>query len=267
MHDLKLYLDGLVERFEAPSFIDQDPISIPHGFDDPRDQEIIGLYASLLAWGQRKTILNKMADLCERMDYRPFRFVYDFADGRSTTRLADFRHRTFQPDDALWFTNNLSRLLREYGSVERIFLDGSPADVGASIQRFSERVMGADAATPRRLQKHLARPSTGSACKRLNMYLRWMVRPGPIDFGIWTSLDPAQLVLPLDVHSGRQARALGMLDRTQNDWKAAQELTDRCRALSPDDPARYDFAFFGAGAYGVSLDERFTGANRFGSRS
>ena len=266
---LKTYLDSLVERFESPSFIQDDPVSIPHGFDDPRDQEVIGLYAALLAWGQRRTILNKMVDLCERMAYRPYRFVYDFPSGGSRAALDDFRHRTFQPVDAYWFTNNLGTLLRQYSSVESLFsrhLSASHQHVGNAIQGFSESIMSAHAATPQRLQKHLARPSTGSACKRLNMYLRWMVRPGPVDFGIWTTIETRQLVLPLDVHSGRQARALGLLDRTSNDWKAATELTEQCRRLSPDDPARYDFAFFGAGAYGVELDGRFTGTRSAGSR-
>ncbi len=270
MQELKSYLESLVERFEQPAFIDADPISIPHGFDDPRDQEVIGLYSALLAWGRRETILNKMADLCQRMDYRPFQFVYDFPSSRSTTALADFRHRTFQPEDALWLTHNLGILLREFGSVEALFarhLTPGATDVEQGIQGFSESVMAADSRTPRRLQKHLARPSTGSSCKRINMYLRWMVRSGSVDFGLWRSIQPRLLILPLDVHSGRQARALGMLDRRTNDWRAALELTERCRALSPDDPARYDFAFFGAGAYGIELDGRFTGANKLGSRS
>lgn len=264
MTELKAYLDSLVARFEQPSFIDEDPIAVPHAFDDPRDQEVIGLYAALLAWGQRKTILSKMADLCERMDYRPFQFVYDFPTARQEERLSGFKHRTFQPVDALWLTNNLGMLLREYGSVEHIFAGSAagPNPVASAIQSFSEKVMSAGTATPHRLRKHLARPSTGSACKRLNMYLRWMVRPGPVDFGIWRQISPGQLILPLDVHSGRQARALGLLTRNANDWRSAIELTERCRLLDPDDPARYDFAFFGAGAYSVSLDERFTGEKR-----
>jgi uncharacterized protein (TIGR02757 family) len=255
------YLDSLVTRFEQPSFVDEDPISVPHGFDDPRDQEVVGLYASLLAWGQRRTILNKMADLCERMEYRPYRFVYDFATSNRTNALAAFRHRTFQPVDALWLTSNLSRLLRRNGSVERLFAmhaRSGMTDLGPLIEGFSTSVMTADSATPARLQKHLARPSRGSACKRINMYLRWMVRPGPVDFGIWTSIRPSQLMLPLDVHSGRQARALGLVARAPNDWRAVVELTSACRTLDPDDPARFDFAFFGAGVYGVALDERFT---------
>jgi len=262
--DLKTYLDGLVARFEQPAFIQDDPIALPHGFDDPRDQEVIGLYAAILAWGRRATILKKMEDLCERMRYRPYRFVRDFDEGRDAPRLATFKHRTFQPLDALWFTKNLSEALRQHETVERLFaihLPEEATDVGAAIQGFSEAMMVMEPGTPARLRKHLARPVSGSACKRLCMYLRWMVRPGPVDLGIWPTIRPDQLVLPLDVHAGRQARALGMLTRAANDWPAALELTRRCRLLRLDDPARYDYAFFGVGAYGVSLDERFTGAN------
>lgn len=264
LEELKAYLDSLVVRFEQPTFIADDPISIPHGFDDPRDQEVIGLYAALLAWGQRKTILNKMADLCERMQYRPYRFVRDFHPARDAEKLAGFKHRTFQPVDARWFTRNLGAALRQHDTVENLFATKLAEDeetIETAIQGFSEGLMAMSPETPRRLQKHLARPATGSACKRLNMYLRWMVRSGPVDLGIWTKIRPDQLVLPLDVHAGRQARALGMVARNQNDWRAALELTAHCCLLCPDDPARYDFAFFGVGAYDEALDPRFTGAN------
>ena len=253
MLDLKVYLDGLVARYERPAFVADDPIAIPHGFDDARDRETIGLYAALLAWGRRATIMAKLAELCERMRFRPHAFVRDFDPARDGLRLDGFKHRTFQPADAVHLTRALSALLREHGSLEAVFArslaPGAP-HVGPAIQGFSEAVMAAVPGVPARLQKHLARPSTGSACKRLAMYLRWMVRPGPVDFGAWTRIAPAQLVLPLDVHTGRQARALGLLDRKQDDWRAALALTERCRALDAADPCRYDFALFGAGAYG-----------------
>lgn len=262
--DLRTYLDGLVERFERPAFVPDDPISIPHGFDDPADQAVIGLYAALLAWGRRDVMLRKLAELCERMAYRPARFVHDFDPVRDAPALDGFKHRTFQPVDARWLTGNLRQALREHGSVEQLFaahLPAGAAHVGPAIQGFSTTIMGAHAETPGRLRKHLARPHAGSAAKRLSMYLRWMVRPGPVDLGLWAAIQPGQLVLPLDVHSGRQARALGLLSRASNDWKAVLELTRACRRLCPDDPARYDFALFGAGAYDVSLDARFTGSN------
>lgn len=264
LSELKAYLDGLVDRFERRAFIADDPISIPHGFDDPRDQEVVGLYAALLAWGRRQTVLNKMEELCERMDYAPFCFVRDFDADRNAAALEGFKHRTFQPIDAFWFTHNLSAALARHGTVENLFADHLPADaddVGPAIQGFSTTLLSISPKTPERLRKHLARPAAGSACKRLNMYLRWMVRPGPVDLDIWTRITPDQLLLPLDVHSGRQARALGFVDRKSNDWKAAQRLTAVCRRFCPKDPARYDFAFFGPGAHDVSLDARFTGDN------
>lgn len=271
LKDLKTYLDGLVDRYEDPDFIADDPISIPHGFDDPRDQAVIGLYAAILAWGRRATVLSKMQELCERMDYAPHRFVRTFDPARDAAALDGFVHRTFQPEDAFWFTKNLSAALDRHGSVEAIFADHLPDDasgehdlgpLGAAIQGFSTTIYGIDPETPTRLRKHLARPAAGSACKRLVMYLRWMVRPGPVDLGLWSRLTPDQLLLPLDVHSGRQARALGLLGgRKSNDWTAVRRLTAVCRELGPSDPAKYDFAFFGVGAHDASLDARFTGDN------
>ena len=247
------YLERLVHHFERPSFIDRDPISIPHGFDDPRDREVIGLYAALLAWGRRETVLAKMNELCERMRFRPYAFIRSFDGERDADRLHGFRHRTFQPEDLFWFTHNLGILLRRYETMEELFARHLPVvapHVGPAIQGFSEAVLSAHPDTPPRLRKHLARPETGSACKRLNMYLRWMVRPGPVDMKLWRRIAPKQLMLPLDVHSGREARRLGMLTRKSNDWKACIELTENCRRLCVQDPARYDFAFFGIGAYG-----------------
>ena len=253
---MKDYLDALVRQLEQPSFIDDDPISIPHGFEDPRDQEVIGLFAALLAWGRRQTVLSKMAELCERMGYHPHRFVYDYRDERDAPKLAGFKHRTFQPADARWLVRGLSAVIRRPGGLEGVFADGldDSTNVGPAIQRFSEAVLTAVPGTPPRLAKHLARPSTGSACKRLCMYLRWMVRSGPVDLGIWNRIEPRQLVLPLDVHAGRSARALGLVTRSQNDWKAAIELTEACRTLDADDPCRYDYVFFGTAVLGVPLD-------------
>jgi uncharacterized protein (TIGR02757 family) len=256
---LRDYLDSLVARYESDDFIVGDPISIPLGFDDPRDQEIVGLYAALLAWGRRETVLKKMADLCERMDYRPHRFVSSFSPARDANSLAGFGHRTFRPEDAVCLTDALRVLLREHGTLEAVFRSGmaSSANIGPGIQHFSESVMSARPGTPSRLQKHLARPEAGSACKRLCMFLRWMVRPGPVDLGIWPTIRPSQLVLPLDVHSGRQARALGLLSRKSDDWRSALELTDSCIKLNAEDPSRFDFALFGSGAAGEVLDSRF----------
>ncbi|MDZ4699563.1 MAG: TIGR02757 family protein [Rhodothermales bacterium] len=257
---LSAYLDLLVRRFEQPDFIPSDPISVPHAFDDPGDQEIAGLFAALLAWGQRGTVLRKMDELCGRMGYQPHAFVLHYTPERDAECLAGFKHRTFQPADACWLVHALSAALHRYGSVEAIFLAHLPPDaphIGPAIQGFSDTLLTILPDTPPRLAKHLARPAAGSACKRLAMYARWMVRPGPVDLGIWRGIRPDQLILPVDVHAGRQARALGLLQRQTDDWRAAQELTEACRRLCPEDPCRYDYAFFGAGAYEVELDKRF----------
>lgn len=269
LSELQSYLDTLVDRYETPAFIEDDPISIPHAFDTPEDQEVIGLYAALLAWGRRDVMLRKLQELCERMDYAPAQFVRSFDAARDGAALDGFVHRTFQPIDALWLTKNLSAALDRHGSVEALFAahrpeeapDDAPSPVAEMLQGVSTTLLSIHDETPQRLRKHLARPEAGSACKRLNMYLRWMVRSGPVDFGIWDCVTPDELMLPVDVHVGRQARALGLLDRKSNDWTAVRRLTAVCRRFAPSDPARYDFAFFGVGSQDDSLDTRFTGEN------
>ena len=255
LDDARALLDPLVERYERAAFIPDDPISAVWAFDDPADQETIGVYAALLAWGRRSVIMAKLADLVERMDGQPARFVRDFGP-RRWADLDGFKHRTFSSADAVALTTALSAALAEHGSLGALFARGlpeagrlgdGPDDIGPAIQHFSDALL----AHPTGVRsKHLARPSTGSACKRLSMYARWMTRSGPVDLGLWTGVRPDQLVIPLDVHTGTQARRLGLLTRRYDDWRAVQELTDVCRALAPHDPARYDFALFGLGAYG-----------------
>jgi uncharacterized protein (TIGR02757 family) len=251
--NLKSRLDALVDRYEQPTFIATDPIAIPHGFDDPADQEIIGFYSALLAWGQRKTILSNLENLCERMDFRPYDFVSRYAEDDGRGQLNGFVHRTFQPVDAHWMTRLLSLTLRRFGSLNAAFasfIRDTDEDVGPAIDGFSKLLPTLDENTPARLRKHLARPSAGSACKRFAMYLRWMVRQGPVDLGIWSGISPSQLVLPLDVHSRRAAERFGILKRKSNDWTAVQEMTNHCRRFCPEDPARYDYALYGPGAFG-----------------
>ena len=241
-------LDPLAARYERAAFISDDPISAVWAFDDPADQEAVGLYAALLAWGRRSVIMAKLADLVERMGGRPHRFVRDFGP-RHHGALDGFKHRTFSSADAVALTTALSDALRAHGSLGALFAAGLEPDddVGPAIQRFSDTLLAHPAGVR---SKHLARPSTGSACKRLSMYARWMTRPGPVDLALWPDVRPSQLVIPLDVHTGTQARRLGLLERRYDDWRAVQEITDVCRALDPADPARYDFALFGLGAYG-----------------
>ena len=252
---LKAYLDPIVDRFECIDFIKDDPISIPHGFEDPEDQSIIGLFAALLAWGRRDIMMAKLAQLCERMDYKPAQFVRSYTISSHRPQLDGFVHRTFNAADAEGLTLSLQSLLAQ-SSLEEVFRRGMKPDapVESGIQYLAEQLIDHVPGQPKRIQKHLARPSSGSACKRWNMYLRWMVRPGPVDMGRWKSLSTRDLLLPLDLHSARQARQIGLLARTSNDWKATVELTNACRKLNPEDPARYDFALFGTGAAGEHLD-------------
>ncbi len=248
--ETRALLDPLVDRYERPAFVEDDPISAVWAFDDPADQEVIGLYAAVLAWGRRSVILAKLAELVDRMGGRPHRFVRDFGAARHD-RLDGFKHRTFSSADAVALTASVRAVLEARGSLGALFASGlrDDADIGPAIQHFSDTLLTIVPEAGVR-SKHLARPSTGSACKRLSMYARWMTRPGPVDLGLWPDVRPDQLVIPLDVHTGTQARRLGLLTRRYDDWRAVQELTDVCRALDPADPARYDFALFGLGAYG-----------------
>ncbi len=249
LQDAGAFLDPLVTRYERIAFIEDDPISVVHAFDAPDDQEIIGLYAAILAWGRRSVILSKLAELVERMDGRPAHFVRSFTLAKADA-LEGFKHRTFSSADAIALTRSVRAVLEVYGSLGALFVSGlrPREDIGPAIQKMSDTLLTIvpDAAMR---TKHLARPSTGSACKRLSMYARWMTRPGPVDLGLWRDVDPSQLVIPLDVHTGTQARRLGLLNRRYDDWRAVQELTDVCRALCVEDPTRYDFALFGLGAY------------------
>ena len=258
MEDLKSFLDRQAEHFENPGFIANDPIQVPHSFVHRADIEIAGLFAAVFSWGQRKSIIRKSLELMALMDHAPHEFVVHHEE-QDLKRLLSFRHRTFQTDDLLYFIRFLQHHYTRFPSLEDAF-NPTPGekvkDIETALIHFHRYFFSLDDA-PKRTRKHVATPERHSACKRLNMYLRWMVRPGPVDLCIWNAFSPAQLVLPLDVHSGRQARALGLLPRAANDWTAVQMLTERCRAFSPEDPCRYDFAFFGLGVTGTPIDPRF----------
>ena len=250
---LRRRLDALAAQYERPAFIGEDPVSIPHAFESPADREVAGLFAAVLAWGRRSVLLAKLAELMERMRYAPAAFVDGFDPARDAERLEGFKHRTFTSGDAVWLTRAVQAARARHGSLERTLLAHLPPEaehVGPGIQGLSDTLLTVVPGTPARLRKHLARPGTGSACKRLAMYLRWMVRPGPVDFGLWRGVGVERLIVPLDVHTGRQARRLGLLHRSYDDWRAALELTASCRAMDPADPCRYDYALFGLGAYG-----------------
>ena len=246
--DLKARLDQLVERYNRPQFIAHDPISIPHQFSCQQDIEIMGFWSAMLAWGQRKTIINKSQQLIQLMDGAPYDFVRQHEES-DRKRFLSFKHRTFQPTDTLYFLEFFQQYYRRQDSLETAFarhLDEKDEDVGKALTGFHRDFFAAPHA-PQRTQKHVATPARRSTCKRLNMFLRWMVRQDKkgVDFGIWKNIQPRQLLMPLDVHVERVARRLGLLKRKQVDWQAVLELTEQLRRFDPDDPVKYDFALFG----------------------
>ncbi len=238
-------------------FIQDDPITIPHHFTKKQDIEIAGFFAAILAWGNRKSIINSCNNLLNLMDNAPYQFITSLPpepDGKTFSSLKKFVHRTFNAMD-LW---HLLYFLRHHytkeASLESAFSQWMQPDnttVEHALAGFHNYVFGysTDAVDEKHCRKHIATPAKKSACKRLNMYLRWMVRKDSngVDFGLWKNISPAQLVCPLDVHVARVARRLGLLLRTQNDWQAAMELTDHLRTLDAADPVKYDFALFGLG--------------------
>ncbi len=246
--EIKDYLDAAAAYFNQPAFIAEDPVQIPHLFTRKEDREIAGFFAAIMAWGSRKTILAKARELITRMDSLPFDFVTD-RDERKYKRLNGFVHRTLKAEDLIFLFEGLSRIYRQKGGME-LLLSPLPGEEhsGPAINRFREALL----TTPheKRAEKHLANPAAGSAAKRLNMFLRWMVRKDAcgVDMGIWKS-DPALLLCPLDLHSGRTARRLGLLKRPTDDWQAVLELTHQLLAFDPADPVRYDFALFGLSRY------------------
>ncbi|MCB0640132.1 MAG: TIGR02757 family protein [Phaeodactylibacter sp.] len=247
---IKEYLDEQADRFNQPHFIEQDPISIPHQFQKLQDIEIIGFWAATLAWGQRKTIINNARRLVELMDGAPHDFILNHQE-QDRKRFLDFKHRTFQATDTLYFLEFFQQYYREHESLERAFarhLSPDMPNTEAALRGFHDDFFDLPVA-PQRTRKHVATPARKSTCKRLNMFLRWMVRQDErgVDFGLWRNISPSQLMIPLDVHVERIARQLGLLRRKQRDWLAVEELTAQLRSFDPQDPVKYDFALFGIG--------------------
>lgn len=289
---LKAFLDSKVDQYNRVQFIENDPIVIPHQFSVKQDIEIMGFFAAMLAWGQRKTIINKCNELIKRMDGSPFDFILNHCDA-DLKALLGFKHRTFNDTDLLYFVHFFKHHFTYNNSLEDAFL---PLDTGSKSSIYREDYLKEtihpsevslasstcyqnelikpiqvilDAETflnqfrtnffsladyPKRTIKHVSSPAQKSACKRLNMFLRWMVRidDNGVDFGIWKRIKPAQLICPTDVHVERVARKLKLITRTQVDWKTAIELTENLRKFDLIDPVKYDFALFGLG-----IEEKF----------
>lgn len=248
--DIKQLLDDRLAKINGSNFIQNDPVCVPHRFNRLQDIEIAGLFAATFAWGQRKTIIAKANELMSLMGDAPHNFILNHSD-RDLKALTIFVHRTFQATDLLYFVHYLKVYYTYHDSLEDAFAQHlTPADehTGSALAGFHQLFFSLPEAS-QRTRKHVGTPELGSACKRLNMFLRWMVRSNAegIDFGLWTCISPAQLICPLDVHVGKVARNLGLLERRQNDWQAALELTARLREMDADDPVKYDLALFTMG--------------------
>lgn len=242
-------LEEKYHRYNQPAFIESDPIAIPHQFTLKQDIEISGFLAATIAWGNRKSIVANAHRLVAMMDNAPYDFLMN-AEPIDFKPFLRFVHRTFNGDDCLFFLTSLQQIFKQYRSLEPLFGTMNKHGAAVAISRFRDQFLSTEHLE--RSEKHIADPLAGSAAKRINMFLRWMVRRDStgVDFGLWNSVDPAKLVCPLDIHVGRVARELGLLHRKQNDWKAALELTNALGSFDPADPVKYDFALFGMGLHG-----------------
>ena len=244
--ELKEFLDEKVLLYNNPSFIVDDPVQIPHLYTQKEDIEIGGFLSATIAWGNRKMIIKNAHKMMELMGNSPYDFVMNHNEDQLDA-LTGFVHRTFNSTDFATFIQALQHIYRHHGGLEGVFSDSS-LPLQERISKF--KTLFFEIQHQQRTQKHISDPLKGSAAKRINMYLRWMVREdnAGVDFGIWKSVSPSELSCPLDVHSGNMARKLGILKRTQNDAKALLELDTALRELDPVDPVKYDFALFGLGA-------------------
>lgn len=246
--ELKAFLDEKVDRYNQPGFIELDPISIPHAFTKQQDIEIAGLFAAVLAWGQRVTIVRKCQELLSLMDNDPHQFILHHRP-RDLKALETFKHRTFNATDTLYFVEFLKWFYQKHTSLEEAFVvDPGAKTIEGGLIHFHNLFFSLDD-YPHRTRKHISTPERKSTCKRLSMYLRWMVRDDNkgVDFGLWKNISPAQLVCPCDLHVDRVGRRLKLIRRKQTDWQTALELTANLSRLDPSDPVKYDFALFGLG--------------------
>ncbi|WP_417889599.1 TIGR02757 family protein [Xanthomarina gelatinilytica] len=247
--ELKEFLDVKVLEYNRPEFIESDPIQIPHLFNKKEDIEISGFLTATIAWGNRKSIINNAKRMMEYMEHSPFDFVKNHQE-QDLQSLLPFVHRTFNGTDFITFVKGLQHIYNNHHGLEQVFsVANKQTSLQAAIHHF-KKVFFEIEHLPR-TQKHVSDPLKNSAAKRINMFLRWMVRTDQtgVDFGIWKTLSPSQLSCPLDVHSGNVARKLGLLKRKQNDAKALRELDENLRILDATDPVKYDFALFGLGVF------------------
>jgi uncharacterized protein (TIGR02757 family) len=244
---VKEFLDKKVAFYNQHSFIMSDPISIPHNFTKKQDIEIAGFFASMFAWGNRTTIIRKSSELMQLMDNTPHAFCVQH-ESTDLQKLLHFKHRTFNSTDLLYFISFFRFHYKTNPSLETAFTKNGKT-IEEMLSGFHRYFFSLED-VPNRTKKHIATPERGSTCKRLNMFLRWMVRKDDkgVDFGIWKKISPSQLICPIDLHVARVARSMGILKRKQTDWHAALELTEYLRMLDKEDPVKYDLALFSLGA-------------------
>lgn len=250
MEELTVFLNQKAEEFESPDFIKDDPVSIPHLFTQKEDIEISGFLTASIAWGKRQNIISSANKLMELMEYKPYEFVLH-AGKPEIKRLDKFIYRTFNNDDLVFFISSLRMIYMEYGGIEEVFSGAYQKNkcVTEALIHFREIFLKKNHL--KRSEKHISSAAKGSACKRLNLFLRWMVRPGNkgVDFGLWKKINTSELLIPLDLHTGVVSRSLGLLQRKQNDLRAVCELTEKLRTLDAADPVKYDFALFCIGVH------------------
>ncbi|CVK16624.1 TIGR02757 family protein [Apibacter mensalis] len=247
--ELKPFLDQKVEQYNTINFIETDPIQIPHQFNKKEDIEISGFLTASIAWGNRKSIIKNAGRIMQFLDYSPYDFILNHTT-QDLKRMEGSVHRTFNSLDLFFFIKSLQNIYKNHQGLEQVFsAKKEEKDTYFLIERFRERFFEIEHL--QRTQKHISSPAKNSSAKRINMFLRWMVRKDSkqVDFGLWNSISPAQLVCPLDVHSGNVARTLKLLTRNQNDWKSASYLMKNLKALDAEDPVKYDFALFGLGVF------------------
>ncbi len=260
--EFKFLLDSRVQKYNSFDFISSDPIQIPHRFSRKEDIEIAAFLTATISWGQRKSIINNANRLMELMDSSPYEFLTEtalnngFTSEESIThpdlkRISKFVHRTFNGDDCLYFLESLRNIYLNHSGLEDVFTTGYQLEgsIYGALQHFRKVFLSIPHET--RIRKHISDVAANSSAKRLNMFLRWMVRSDDceVDFGLWKNIPSSALMLPLDVHTGNVARGLGLLSRKQNDWKAVEEITAVLRKFDPCDPVKYDFALFGLGVF------------------
>ena len=248
--DIKEFLEEKYQQYASPQFIESDPIQVPKRYSKKGDVEIAGFLTATLSWGQRPQIIRFANSLMDGMGDSPWQFVAECSK-EELQSLNNFYYRTFNGVDCVAFISSLKRIYTENGGLDALFNKGYEqfGTMQGAITFFRQKFLGSS--FPHRSHKHVSNPQAGSAAKRINMFLRWMVRPSTegVDFGLWRNIPKSALMLPLDVHSGRVARALGLLNRKDNSWKAVEEVTSNLRQLDSTDPVKYDFALFGLGVF------------------